>query len=81
MSDATFVTGKLRETFANPKVPGQCPFVLLVNAGQRGDIMLENEESEVIRNGMRKIQVICKSKQIFHYKFYVNSVRENNLSP
>jgi len=44
-------------------------------------MMWENEESEVIRNGMRKIQVICKSKQIFHYKFHVNSVRENTLSP
>jgi hypothetical protein len=79
--DAIFVTGKLTESFANPKVPGQCPFILLVNAGHRRDIMLENEESEVMGNGMRKIQVTCQSKHIFHYKVHVNSVPENNLSP
>ena len=44
MRNATFVTGKLTESFANPKVPGQCPFFLLVNAGHRRYIMLENEE-------------------------------------
>jgi hypothetical protein len=78
--DATFVTGKLTESFANPKVPGQCPLVLLVNAGHRQDIMFENEESEVMGNRLRKILVTCQIMQIFHYKVHVNSVRENNLS-
>jgi hypothetical protein len=55
--DATFVKGKLPGSFANPKVPGQCPFVLLINTGHRGDIMLVNEESEIMGNGQREIQV------------------------
>jgi hypothetical protein len=78
--DATFVTGKLTESFPNPKVPGQCSLVLLVNAGHRRDAMMENEKSDVKGNGLQKIQVTRESKQIFHYKVHVNCVREINLS-
>lgn len=62
MRDATFVTGKLTESFPNSKVPWHCPSVFLVNAAHRRDIMLENEENEVMENGLRKIQVTRQSK-------------------
>lgn len=68
MTAPTFISGKLRGSFATVKVAEECPFLLLVNIESRQGKNV-GKERKVMGDGLRKIHIPSQGRHcIFHYK-------------